>query len=77
MATALQTVVVAGLNKRQQNSLTALQNKVEKQPRSYCATMRVSNAQFAAMQRAYDIAKTSGLPLTPEVAAAAKALGLK
>lgn len=75
--TPLQAVVIAGLSKRQQNSLAALQNKVEQQPRGYAATTRVSNAQVAAMQRAYDVAKASGLPLAPEVIAAAKALGLK
>ena len=74
--TPLQTVVLAGLSKRQQNSLRALQTKVE-QPRGYAATTRVSDAQVAAMQRAYDVAKASGLPLAPELLAAAKALGLK
>ena len=75
--TPLQAVVIAGLSARERNSLVALQNKVEQQPRGYAATTRVSNAQVAAMQRAYDVAKASGLPLAPELLAAAKALGLK
>ena len=77
MTTALQTAVIASLSARERNSLTALQNKVEQQPRGYAATTRVSDAQMRAMQAAYDAAKASGLPLAPEVIAAAKALGLK
>jgi hypothetical protein len=73
--TPLQAVVLANLNGRQKNSLRALQAKVE-QPCSY-ATTRVSDAQMRAMQAAYDAAKASGLPLAPELLAAAKVLGLK
>lgn len=76
MATALQSVVVAGLSRRQQNSLHALQNKVESR-RSYASTTVVSNAQMAALQAAYNAAKASGMALPPEVAAAAAKLGLK
>ncbi len=76
MATALQTVVVSQLNKRQQNSLRTLQNKVEYE-RGYKATIPVSNAQMAALQAAYNAAKASGMELPPEVAAAAAKLGLK
>ena len=75
--TPLQAVVLAGLNGRQKNSLRALQNKVEQQPRDPFATMRVSPAQIRAMQTAYDTAKASGMPLPPELLAAAKAMGLK
>jgi hypothetical protein len=75
--TPLQTVVVASLSKREYNSLAALQNKVEQQPRDPFATMRVSEAQVRAMQAAYDTAKASGMPLPPELLAAAKVLGLK
>ena len=75
--TPLQAVVVASLSKRERNSLAALQNKVERQPRDPLATVRVSDAQMRAMQTAYDTAKASGLPLPPELLAAAKALGLK
>ena len=75
MTTALQAVV-AGLNKRQRNSLAALQNKVEDR-RGYAATTRVSDAQMRAMQAAFDIAKASGLPLDDKAKAAAVMLGLK
>ena len=75
MTTALQAVV-AGLNKRQRNSLAALQNKVEDR-RGYAATTRVSDAQMRAMQAAFDIAKASGLPLDDKEKAAAVMLGLK
>jgi len=76
MNTPLQTAVLSNLNKRQQNSLYALQNKVEKD-RGPQATVRVSNAQMQALQAAYDAAKASGIPLPPEAVAAAVKLGLK
>jgi cell division protein YceG involved in septum cleavage len=75
--TPLQAVVVASLSARERNSLAALQNKVEQQPRDPLATMRVSPAQIRAMQTAYNTAKASGMPLPPELLAAAKSLGLK
>ena len=74
MATALQAAVRSNITKRQANSLTALQNKVEN---SRGFTMRVSDAQMRAMQAAYDAAKASGLPVPPEVQAVAAKLGLK
>ena len=76
MATALQAAVVSNLNKRQQNSLRTLQDKVEN-GRGYTNTVQVSAAQMSALQSAYNAAKASGLQLPPEVAAAAAKLGLK
>lgn len=76
MATALQASVLSSLTKRQVNSLTALQNKVEN-VRGYATTVRTSNAQMAAMQAAYTAAKASGLPIPPHVAETATRLGLK
>ena len=76
MTTALQAAVVSRLNKRQQNSLAALQNKVEN-GRGYVSTVQVSAAQQAALQGAWDAGKASGIPLTLEVIAAAARLGLK
>ena len=76
MATALQAAVISRLNKRQQNSLRTLQNKVES-GRGYVQTMQVSDAQMRALQAAYSAAKASGHALPPEVAAAAAKLGLK
>lgn len=74
MQTAVQAVVTASLNKRQINSLRALQAKVD--TRNYMG-VRVSPAQFAAMQAAFDAAKASGLELPPEALKAAKDIGLK
>ena len=76
MATALQAAVVSNLNKRQQNSLRTLQDKVEN-GRGYTNTVQVSAAQMYALQSAYNAAKASGLQLPPEVVAAAAKLGLK
>ena len=76
MATALQTAVVSKLSKREQNSLRALQNKVEN-TRGYQSHTTVSDAQMRALQAAYDAAKASGLPIDPKAAAAAAMLGLK
>ena len=76
MATALQAAVVSNLNKRQQNSLRTLQDKVEN-GRGYTNTVQVSAAQMSALQSAYNAAKASGLQLPPEVVAAAAKLGLK
>ena len=76
MATALQAAVISRLNTRQQRSLRTLQNKVE-DGRSYADTVRVSAAQQAALQAAFDAAKASGMAMPPEVAAAAAKLGLK
>lgn len=76
MATALQAAVVSRLTKRQQNSLAALQNKVEN-GRGYVSTVQVSAAQQAALQAAWDAGKASGIPLTLEAIAAAARLGLK
>jgi len=75
MATALQSAVVARLSKRQQNSLAALQNKMERGHR-YDA-IQVSAAQQAALQAAWDAGKASGIPLTQEAIVAAARLGLK
>ena len=76
MATALQAAVISRLNTRQQRSLRTLQNKVES-GRGYADTVRVSAAQQAALQAAFDAAKASGMAMPPEVAAAAAKLGLK
>ena len=73
--TALQAAVAARLTARQQRSLNTLQNKVES-GRGYVDTVRVSAAQQAALQAAYNAAKASGMALPPEVAAAAAKLGL-
>ena len=75
MTTVLQQLVVAGLGKREVNSLRALQNKVEN-TRGFASTTRVSEAQMRAMQAAFDIAKASGVPIDDKALAAAKALGL-
>ena len=74
--TALQAAVASRLTARQQRSLNTLQNKVES-GRGYVDTVRVSAAQQAALQAAYNAAKASGAVLPPEVAAAAAKLGLK
>jgi Zn-dependent oligopeptidase len=76
MSTALQSAVRSSLRGTQLRSLTALQNKVES-VRGYQQTTKVSEPQMRALQAAYDAAKASGLPLPPEVAAAATKLGLK
>ena len=76
MTTALQAAVVSKLSKREQNSLRALQNKVEDR-RGYHSTVVVSDAQMRALQAAYDAAKASGLPLDDKAKAAAVMLGLK
>jgi hypothetical protein len=75
MQTALQAAVAAKLNARQQHSLRTLQNKVES-GRGYVDTVRVSAAQQAALQAAFNAAKASGQAMPPEVAAAAARLGL-
>jgi hypothetical protein len=75
--TPLQDVVKANLSAREHSSLTALQKKVNAEPRGSTAVIRVSDAQMRALQAAYDTAKASGLPLAPKVLAAAKSLGLK
>jgi hypothetical protein len=77
MVTAVQAVAEASLTPRQLNSIRALQRKVETSPRSYMATTRVSEAQFKAMQVAYDAVKASGLPIDPVMAKHAKEIGLK
>lgn len=74
--TPIQSSVVASLDKRQLNSLNALQNKVERD-RGINATVRVTNAQFAALQAAYNAAKAAGHAIPPEVQAKARALGLE
>ena len=71
--TAIQLVAEASLSKRQLNSMRSLQNKLDTRP----YTVRVSPAQFAAMQTAYDAVKASGLPIDPLMAKAAKDVGLK
>lgn len=76
MTTSLQAAVVSQLNKREQNSLRALQNKVDKE-RGHKSYLHVSNAQMVALQAAYDAAKASGLPIPPAAVAAAAQLGLK
>lgn len=75
--TAIQAVAEASLSKRQRNSIAALQRKVDKPAHSLTATVRISPAQFAAMQRAYDAVKASGLPIDPLMAKHAKDIGLK
>ena len=70
----VQKAVIGNLPKRQLNSLRALQAKVE--TGSYMG-VRVSPAQFAAMQAAFDIAKSTGEPLPPEALKAAALLGFK
>ena len=77
MVTAVQAVAEASLSARQLNSIRALQRKVETAPRSYMATTRVSPAQFAAMQTAFNAVKASGLPLDPVMLQHAKNIGLK
>ena len=76
MTTALQASVVSQLSKRQQNSLRALQNKVENH-RGFTTHTTVSDAQMRALQAAFDAGKASGVPIPPEALAAAKQLGLK
>ena len=75
MTTALQTKVTSQLTARQQNSLRALQSKVEYE-RGYKATIMVSAAQQRALQAAYDAAKASSIEVPREVFEAAKNLGL-
>ena len=71
----LKDFVVDNLSKRQLNSLRALQNNVENTYRG--DNVRVSNAQYAAMQAAFNAAKLSGEVMPPEVIAAAARMGLK
>ena len=74
MNTAVQNAVVNNLSKRQLNSLRNLQAKVE--VRSYASNVRISPAQFAAMQSAFTIAKASGEPIPAQALEAARLFGL-
>jgi hypothetical protein len=77
MTTALQSAVGFQLTARQQNILRALQNKVEYEYKhGYKTPTQVSAAQQRVLQAAYNAAKASGIEVPPEVAAAAKNLGL-
>lgn len=75
MTTAIQAVAEASLSPRQRNSIRALQRNVESA--HYGTGVRVSPAQFAALQTAWDAAKASGLPIAPLQYQQAKLLGLK
>lgn len=75
MTTAIQAVAAASLNKRQLNSISALQRNVD--TAWWGKGVRVSPAQFAALQTAYNAVKVSGLPIDPKMADAAKQLGLE
>lgn len=76
MTTAIQAVAEASLSPRQRNSIRALQRNVES-AHYYGTGVRVSPAQFAALQTAWDAAKASGLPIAPLQYQQAKLLGLK
>lgn len=71
----LKDFVVDNLSKRQLNSLRTLQNNMENTYRG--DNVRVSNAQYSAMQAAFNAAKLSGEVMPPEVIAAAARMGLK
>ena len=67
---------LAALSPRQLRSVEALQRNVNKARTSY-STVKVTNAQYEAMQAAYTAAKASGLDIPPEAHAAAARMGLK
>ena len=66
---------VAALSKRQLTSLRSLQDKVDI-ARASQSLVKVTGAQYAAMQKAYTAAKASGMPIPPEAHAAAARMGL-
>lgn len=74
--TPIQATAAAALNKRQFNSLRALQNKID-QRRGLHETVYVTAAQRAAIQAAYDAVKAAGHTIPPEMLAKATALGLE
>jgi hypothetical protein len=67
---------LAALTPRQLRSVDALQRNVNK-ARSSHSLVKVTTAQYEAMQAAYTAAKASGQPIPPEAHAAAARMGLK
>ncbi len=65
----------ATLTKRQTNSLLRLKDRVDASPNPNL-TIKVTNAQLAAMRKAYLALVESGADLSEEVQQAAKNVGL-
>ena len=70
----IHAITRASLTDRQYNSLRSLQEKVEST--SYNTRLRVSPAQFKAMQTAYNAVKASGVEIPALAQQQAKELGL-
>jgi len=67
--------IISSLNRRQVNSLRALQRKIDNH-RGISNLVAVTDAQHRAMQAAYDAAKRNGVAIPAEAIDAARKLGL-